>query len=106
MKGYAGEVVVDVKDTPFAGYDRAAWILHFVEQYGYIDGAHNKDWLLDQIAQLALGTEVVVKLATWKDDAGTVVNREYRVTLVDPPSEKYLLWRQAGEALTGAQGEE
>ena len=29
-------------------------IMHFVEAYGGIDGAHHKQWVIDQITRIAL----------------------------------------------------
>ncbi len=31
-------------------------ILEIIEEYGSIDGAHHKQWLLDQVVRVACGT--------------------------------------------------
>lgn len=89
MAKYLGETIItDLSTTDFENYTTTDWILYYVDAYGQIDGAHHKDWVLDQIARLSNGTAVKVKLAKWDD--GT---EEYRVDL-EEPSQKYKDWVQ------------
>ncbi len=60
--------------------------MYFIERYGQIDGSHHKTWVLDQVARIFKGTEVIVKEARWANG-----NTEYRVTLAEP-SEAYKAW--------------
>jgi hypothetical protein len=86
MKGYLGQTVVDVKDTPFQYYAPADWAMYFIERYGQIDGDHHKLWVLDQVARILKGTPVIVNLAKW--DNGY---EEYRVWTGDESIE-YTNW--------------
>lgn len=79
MKGYLGEVIVDVKDTEFKGFTPSDWVMYFVERFGQFDGGHHKQWVLDQIARILKGTKVVVSQASW-DNGQT----EYRIQLAEP----------------------
>ena len=82
---YLGEKQVDIKDTPFIAYENADWALYFVEKYGQIDGSHHKAWVLDQVARVLKGGEVVISMAVW--DNGHI---EYRVSV--NPSKAYHNW--------------
>lgn len=83
---YLGETIVDVNDTPFAGYGISDWVLYYVMNYGQFDGGHHKQWVLDQISRIIHCTPIIVKLARWDD--GT---EEYRVDLCEP-SNAYNEW--------------
>lgn len=88
MEEYLGEVLMDVKDTPFKEYKKKDWALYYIERYGGIDGAHHKDWVLDQVCRILHGSKVTIKLAKW--DGGTV---EWRVDIEDKDvSQKYHDW--------------
>jgi hypothetical protein len=74
--------------------DRPAWALVFVERYGGFDGSHHKQWVLDQVARILLGTPVELCVAKWDDG-----KKEYRFT-TGAPSQSYLEWvveMRAGE---------
>lgn len=86
MSKYLGEFDVNIKDTPYANYTPADWVLEFIFRYGQIDGSHHKQWVIDQTAQILHGTPVIVKLAKWDDG-----NEEYRIWL-DEPTQKYHDW--------------
>jgi len=75
MEGYLGTEIVDQKDTPYKDYTPMDWAVYFIEMYGGIDGAHHKAWVLDQIARIAKGTPIVIKLAKWKNGES-----EYRIS--------------------------
>jgi len=42
-------------DTPLE--DRAGLALTFAVRYGWIDGAHHKDWVIDQMCRALLGPD-------------------------------------------------
>jgi len=86
MKGYLGEQIVDVSETPFKNYTSADWALYFIERYGCIDGEHHKNWVLDQVTRILNGTAPLVKLAKWANG-----HQEYRVNLLQPSAE-YHKW--------------
>lgn len=83
---YLGEFDVDLENTPFSNYQPNDWVMDFVEKYSQIDGAHHKQWVLDQVARILKGTHVIVTVAKWDDGS-----QEYRIRLA-PPSEQYLQW--------------
>ncbi len=60
--------------------------MYFLERYGGIDGAHHKDWVLDQIARVMKGSLIVIKVAKWSNG-----QEEFRINLRDP-SKEYLDW--------------
>lgn len=82
MDGYLGEfeVAVDKDKTP------QQWALDWITMYGGFDGAHHKDWTLDQVARILNGTRVIVKEARW-DNGHT----ELRYSL-GAPTEAYHEW--------------
>lgn len=86
MEGYLGETEQDIHKTEYAMFSKHDWILMWVERYGGIDGADHKDWLLDQIAQITLGTPVIMSVAEW--DNGF---KEDRFNLGEP-SKEYQKW--------------
>jgi hypothetical protein len=86
MSKYLGEKRVDIKKSPYANYTRADWALEFIAAYGQIDGAHHKQWVLDQVARILNGTPVILTLASWADG-----KQEYRSNL-GKPSPEYLAW--------------
>lgn len=43
---------------------RVAKALEFIVKYGSIDGAHHKDWVLDQVTRALTGCPMVEKTAT------------------------------------------
>ena len=63
MKGYLGEFSVELENTIFKSFTPADWALYFIAMYGQIDGAHHKQWVLDQVARILNGTTVIVKIA-------------------------------------------
>lgn len=87
MHGYLGETPVDVKNSPFKDYTEKDWAIYYIESYGQIDGAAHKQWVLDQVARILLGTKVNIKLAKWENG-----EEEYRVNTDENPSKEYLDW--------------
>lgn len=84
---YLGEYEVDIKETPFANYGPAEWALYFIKRYGGTDGAHHKQWVLDQVARILTSTRVIVTEARWVGG-----KREWRVTTHWPTSAQYCDW--------------
>lgn len=83
---YLGEKDTKVEDSIFKDYTPADWALFFIGKYGGIDGAHHKDWVLDQVARILNGAEIGIKTAMW--DNGLEEDRVH----VKEPSEKYHNW--------------
>ena len=88
MVDYLGEEIVDISNTEFKDYSVMDWILFFIERYGGIDGSHHKDWVLDQIARLVMGTKPIVKATSHLNGC-----KELYVTLGEPTDE-YLKWAE------------
>jgi hypothetical protein len=82
MQGYLGEFETD------QGRDktREQWALDYIMTYGGIDGAHHKDWVLDQVARILHGTPVICKEARWEGG-----HTELRFTTGEP-TQAYLDW--------------
>lgn len=87
MEGYLGEFPVDIMSTTMFNWTEKDWALHWIDQFGWVDGAHHKDWVLDQVARILNGTEVIVKQARWENG-----QTEFRIDLGEP-SEAYVKWR-------------
>ena len=87
MEGYLGEEEVDIKNTEYAEYSQTDWILLWLSMYSGIDGAHHKQWLLDQIARISLNTKVCLKIAKWEN--GYKEERFY----LGAPSDQYHEWK-------------
>ena len=85
MAKYLGEVDVKMEDpeNPYNGFTTKDLMFEFINRYGSIDGAHHKDWVMNQCTKIYHGTPVIVKLASW-DNGET----EYRIRL-DEDSEAY-----------------
>jgi hypothetical protein len=78
MAKYLGEVEVGMEDpgNPYTGFGIKDWMFEFIERYGSIDGAHHKDWVMNQCTKIYHGTPVMIRLASW-DNGET----EYRINL-------------------------
>ena len=86
MSKFLGEVNVDKVDVePYKNYNKEDFALMFIEQYSQIDGSHHKAWLIDQIARILKGSEIVIKKAMWEND-----QFEYRISV--GKSDDYLIW--------------
>jgi hypothetical protein len=97
MDGYLGEFPVKLKDTPFAQFTSTDWALYFIERYGGIDGAHHKQWLIDQTARGLNGAPIEIVEARWMGGNG-LPDAEYRIRV--GTSDKYTTWvtkMKAGE---------
>jgi hypothetical protein len=82
MAKYLGETIVNIEDTPYVDYSQADWASEYILNYGQIDGAHHKQWVLDQALRILKGTPIILKLAKWDDG-----NEEYRYNTGDPSPE-------------------
>ncbi len=69
MQGYLGEFDTD-EDKDLT---KEQWALRYIMAYGGFDGAHHKDWVLDQVSRILHGTPVIRKEARW--DNGTTALR-------------------------------
>lgn len=87
MEGYLGEFDIDIRDTPYKDFTPKDWCLTYIRNYGDIDGAHHKDWVLDQVVRILTGTEVIITEVRWKTDDGYV--SELRFNLEDEPTDEY-----------------
>jgi len=76
MKGYLGEIIINIKDSKFAHYKIADWAKFWIENYSQIDGDHHKARILDQTLQILHKTPVIITLAKWKNG-----HEEYRFSL-------------------------
>ena len=65
---------------------QSEYAIEFLSMYSGIDGDHHKQWLIDQVARILMGTFVKVVEASW--DNG---KKELRYSTGDP-SKKYLEW--------------
>lgn len=91
---YLGETVVDITTSEYKNHTKLDWVLLWIEMYGGIDGAHHKDWLLDQCVRILKGTPVILKLARWERGI-----TEERFDLDLPPAEywEYIRYLKDGE---------
>lgn len=90
MEGYLGETIVEQKDSPYKDYTKEDWSLLFIYKYGGIDGAHHKDWVLDQVVRILNDAPVEIRVAKWSNG-----QEEYRFNV--GTSQKYQDWVKAYE---------
>ncbi len=86
MKEFLGEEVIDISKSEFKTWTIQEWALMYIEYYGGFDGAHHKDWVLDQVVRILHGTPVIVSEASWSNG-----HSEYRYNTGEP-SKEYLEW--------------
>lgn len=86
MNGYLGEKIINIQESEFKDYTPSDWAMYFIERYGHIDGDHHKLWVIDQIARIIKGSEIILKQASW-DNGET----NWRVSLGEP-TEIYKQW--------------
>jgi hypothetical protein len=100
MNGYLGEEELSsYEDTPYEGYAAKNWALTYISSYSQIDGAHHKQWVLDQVARILKGTPVKLAVARWNNG-----HEEYRFSTGEP-SEAYLLWVEEMKGKKNEEGE-
>lgn len=71
MAGYGAPEIERIKQKMT---EKEQKVLDLIEQYGGIDGAHHKDWLLDQLARILTGEGYeawVVELKSGEDGPET-----------------------------------
>jgi hypothetical protein len=87
MNNYIGEFPTTIEKTP------AEWAMEFIGSYGQIDGSHHKTWVLDQVARILHGTEVVTVMAKWgPSDRNPEGLEELRFWTAEEPSQAYKDW--------------
>lgn len=85
---YLGEERVSTLGLWCDGFGPREWALWWISQYGWTDGAHHKQWVLDQVARILNGSTVVVYRARWSNGES-----EYRPRLDDGLSHAdYYAW--------------
>lgn len=84
---YLGTFPVERVGSIYENWSPSDWAMSFIQRYGQIDGEHHKLWVLDQVAQILLGSPVFVVEARWDDSPA-----EHRVSVGDP-SAQYLEWK-------------
>jgi hypothetical protein len=72
------------------GLDSGDWALRYILTYGGIDGAHHKDWVLDQVTRILKGTPVVVRVSKWGPSEEYPEGHEEIVYQTGQPSLDYL----------------
>lgn len=82
MDHYQGEFPISIKETPFHSFGKEDWIKHWIEMYGCIQGSHHREWLIDQIYQIATGSSIIITEARWGKDE--VTYKEFRFKLGEP----------------------
>lgn len=85
MNGYLGSFPVDISETKYKDYTPDDWALKFIWMFGQIDGAHHKQWVLDQVARILNGAPVIVSERRWENG---YTEFDYEVGT----SEKYQNW--------------
>lgn len=85
QRKYLGEF--PAPDSDEANYSKEEMAIEYIGRYGYIDGDHHKQWVLDQVARILMGTPVLVTEARWSDG-----NSEIRLRTGEPSAE-YFEWR-------------
>ena len=83
---YLGKTIIPQSKTPYKNLDRQGLSLEYAFRYGQIDGGHHKQWVIDQMTRILLGTPVIFSLAKWDDG-----EEEYRIE-TGQPSKAYLDW--------------
>ena len=88
MKGYLGE------SEPVRIITGAEAAMVYIARYGGIDGGHHKQWVLDQVARILMGTPVIVTMARWE---GGHEEERYRTGEPSPAYKAWVTDMKAGE---------
>lgn len=86
MEKYLGKFPIEISETEYKDYTPNDWALEYISSYGGIDGAHHKDWVLDQVSRILHGTPIVIEEARWSNG-----QKELRFCTGEPTKE-YLEW--------------
>ena len=89
MQGYLGETPIDISDTVYSEYTPKDWALFYIKKYGGIDGAHHKDWVLDQVVRLLTGAVPKFSLRKWANGQEELTFDESEMTT--PEYEAFVL---------------
>jgi hypothetical protein len=85
MDGYLGTVVIDKASHPeFKELTASDFALMFITMYGGFTSSYHKDWVLDQVARILNGVEVIIEEASW-DNGQT----EFRYSTSDILTDDY-----------------
>ena len=101
MEGYKGEIELDVNHSQYKYYTPEDWAMYWIEHWAGFDGAHHKDWVIDQVARILKGTKVILKIAVWENEEGRA--EEERFSLDEPPK---AYWGWVSEMKSGEDGPE
>ena len=101
---YLGTFPVAPEDSPYSD-DPAQWAKAFITAYGQIDGAHHKDWVLDQVSRILHGTPVVVEVRRWGPSDEYPEGLEEFQFSTGKPSAEYLAWVEEMRGGTDEDGE-
>jgi hypothetical protein len=86
---WIGETPVALEDSPYKDWDSIRLAMYYIESYGQIDGAHHRAWVLDQVAKVLKGGQIVnLRKAEWTDHPP-----EYRFDVSE--TQEYLDWVKA-----------
>lgn len=88
MSEYLGKRKVNIEDTEFKDYTIRDWTLYFIGAEGMYDGAHHKHELLNDIAKINTGNQIIIYLHEWDDG-----NQEYRAEISNDDNQEYINWR-------------
>lgn len=67
MARFLGEQRVKIADSPYKDSTNSDFAMLFIEMYRQIDGAHHKQWVLDQVARILMGSPIKLFLSRWDD---------------------------------------
>jgi hypothetical protein len=86
LKGLSSEVTSFRETVVEHSESKEELAMWFISNYSYVDGANHKQWLIDQLTRILMGTPVIKEKAEW---AGG--HFEFRYS-TGKPSNEYLKW--------------
>lgn len=86
MPKYLGQTPIEISKSEYKDFQPSDWAMLWIEVYGGIDGSHHKTWVIDQVARILMGTEIIAVNAKWDD--GQSEDRFW----LNEPSQEYLDW--------------
>lgn len=99
MEGYLGQTPINISQTEYKDFTLQQWAIEYIGRYGGFDGAHHKDWVLDQVARILHGTPIFIEEAKWSNGES-----ELRFRTGDP-SKDYLEWVREMQGEMDEEGE-
>jgi hypothetical protein len=85
MAKYLGETPTPLEDH---FKTKEELVLYYIGFYGQIDGAHHKQWVLDQVVRIMKGCEFICTIAKWDDGLEELRVTNYKAKL----SKEYKDW--------------